>query len=353
MRDFSIEEFAPNMGDRILSETVAPRKVYYRLSESEIFKTANSKTTISGDKLIDAIPKMLSEGNGFAHVGLENFDKELVYDLFESNRYRLACRDRIRELIKTGKIVLAYSDTIKVPTSIPFVVRGMDKDAQIYVNISDFVTMDQYGIVKITQVRNYNGIMALLFAAAVAQRIVSFNPRLNSSSLDGLVLMYGTMMEKVVNSICHLDPTAREKVKYLATEFALVQMYGTENGTGMFERIKQKYFPGISKIVADAIDSSFRLDNFDNVELFIDELKRVFPAMKNLSLATIFGKWIKMYGPSTALSIDYLGYHIYTFSMLIFESPLVSRMALESTINQTLGANTYKDLQSFVKGGTD
>lgn len=332
-----------------INESVDRRSVFYRLSESKIFEMANSKTKINGETIINVLPKMALDGHGFAHIGLELFSKEMIYELFESSRFAITCKKQIRELIDAGKLILCYSDNYKIPTSIPYTIKGSGSSTVIFCNISDFIKLDDYGNASVSQPRNYNGLMALFFTAAIAyvftsKKHSSFTPNMN----DALCVMYSNMMEKTINGLCHLDPFSKDKIKYLSLAFVLVQMYGTEYGIERFETLKKKYIPSITPMVANALDNNFKLDNYDNIELFITGLKDTFPLMKKVTLNNVFEKWIKSYGAATALSIDYIGYHLYTFSMLMFESPLISRIALETTVNIELGSQAYKNFQEYI-----
>lgn len=185
-------------------------------------------------------------------------------------------------------------------------------------------------------------------AACMAYRIITTTSALPADLADGMVLMYANMMERVINGLVHMDPVMRDKVRYLATEFALIQMYGTETGTELFYRYKNKYFPKLSKMITDSIDNQFKLDNFDKLSLFIDELKNLYPSMRGLTMYTIYDRWIRAYGPATAMSVDYLGYHIYTICMVLMESPLISRMALEPVLEKSRGADMYKRIQTLI-----
>lgn len=332
-----------------LNESVAERKIFYRLGDSEVFQFANKNTTINGEKLINVIPRVMMNDQGFLHVDFTQLDKTIVYELFDSNHYKLTCKKAMRHLIETGKVSMVYSDTYKLPTSIPYIIQTNKNDTKVYVNISDFVVINQYGIFEVTQNRNYNALMAVLFAACVVYQIVSGMNTLPNDLADGLVIMYANMMEKCIHGIVHLDPHTREKVKYLCTEFALVQMYGTEKGLSLFYRYKDSYFQKLTKLVTDSIDNRFNIDAFDKLSTFIDELKRIYPSMPDiLSEVNIYTKWINMYGASTAMSVDYLGYHIYTVCMIFFESPLIVRISLEPILEKSKGTEMYRRMQAVI-----
>lgn len=347
MIDCMGHEFIPGFTP-VLNETTGERRVFYRLSESDMFNYANKMSTINGEKMIDVIPKMLVSGEGFVQVQYAQLDKSVKYELFEGNHYRLSCKKQMRELLDRGNVVMVYSDTYKLPTSLPYVVQN-GSPSRVFVNISDFVTMDQYGTFNVTQVRNYNGLMAILFAACVAYVIVNTRMILAADVGDAMVMMYSNMLMRTINSLIHMDPITQDKIRYLATEFALVQMYGTETGTKTFVRFRTKYFPRLGSIIMDSIDDQFQLDNFDSLEKFIEEIKRVYPSMRSLTMATVFDKWIRQYGAATALSIDYLGYHLYTMCMVLFESPLIVRPALEPALDKAKGADAYKRLQVLIE----
>lgn len=333
----------------ILSETVGERRIFYRLGESEVFDYANRNTMINGRKLIDVIPLMVLNDQGFLQVEYSQFDHNVQYELFEGPRYKLSCKKTIREMIEKGQLNLVYSDTYKLPTCIPYIIQGSGRSARVFVNISDFVILDQFGKYQVQQGRNYNAMMAVIFAAAVSLRIVQSNSQVPSDLGDGMVLVYASMLERAINSIVHMDPITKDKIRYLASEFALIQMYGTDEGQGMFfRRFKNTYFPKLSKMVTESMDAQFQVDNFDKLSLFVMELKRLYPSMKGLDEGMIYDKWIRLYGPATTMAVDYLGYHIYTICMVLFESPLISRMALEPVMEKNKGTEMYKRMQMLI-----
>ena len=49
------------------------------------------------------------------------------------------------------------------------------------------------------------------------------------------------------------------------------------------------------------------------------------------------------------MSLDYLGYHIYTIAMVFLESPLITRTTLEPMLEKTKGAEMYKAMQNMIK----
>lgn len=344
-----LDRFLPSVSAPTeINETIGTRSIFYRLGESEVFQYANKNTNVGGIKLIDAIPRMSIEGQGFQFVDYKDLDGSIQYELFDGPKYKIPCKKQMRAMIETGKVQMVYGEEYRIPTSIPYVVQTNGNKCRIFVNITDFVTLDQYGKYKVEHGRNYNALMAILFAACIAYQIVSTNLKLPADVADSMVLMYANMLERVINSIVHMDPITRDKVRYLSTKFALIQMYGTEDGEDLFYRYQQKYFPKLTKIITDTIDSQFHLDHFDKMSLFIEEMKRLYPSMRGLSDYLIYDKWIRSYGAATAMSIDYFGYHLYTVCMVLFESPLISRAALEPIMEKNRGTELYRRLPMLI-----
>ena len=337
----------PVVSDSALDEAVGKREIFYRLGESELFAFANERPISNGLRLADIIPRMTMNGQGFTHVTLQMFDKATIYDLFESSRYKMTNKVSLRRLIDSGKVTMVYSDTLRIPTSLPYIMKlGSNvMNTMVYVNISDFVDINEYGQYYISQNRNYNGLMAVLLAAAVSYKIITSTSALPAQLGDGLVLMYASMFEKTINTLVHMDPITREKVRYLCTEFALVQMYGTTDGLNKFNRYRESYFPKLSKMIMDSLDNGFPEDSFDRLSTFISTLAQQYPSMRGLTLYLVYDKWIRMYGPATALSLDYIGFHIYTICMTLMESPLITRTVLEPLLEKSRGADIYKSIQ--------
>ena len=139
-----------------LNETVAVRKIFYRLGESEIFNYANDNTMVGGMRLVDVIPRMAVPNQGFLHVEYAQLDKTVQYELFEGPHYKLTCKKAMKSLIENGKIQMVYSEQYKIPTCIPYIIQGVGNSCRIFVNISDFVQLDAYGRYQINQPRNFN-----------------------------------------------------------------------------------------------------------------------------------------------------------------------------------------------------
>ena len=347
----ALKNQAKLVSKKSLTESVAPRNIFYRMTESEMFMTANRMAKINGQEVIDILPRVAVEGQGFAHVGMNDLDSTVVYELFESNRFKLSCKQQMKKLLAGGDVVLVYGDEYRIPTCIPFVIQSKGRNAAtVFVNITPFTSINKNGKIVVTQIRNYSGLMAVIFAGCVAYETIRGGGSLPADLADALVLFYAGMMTKVINGLVHADSIQKETCKYLCAEFALVQMYGTEKGTTIFQRFKNKYFPKLGNLVVNSIDDTFHIDSFDNMTLFVEELKKNYPIMKGLSVPAISERWMRSFGSATALSLDYLGFHLYTLCMLLFESPLVSRMALEPLIDQKLGSNAFKRMQIMIEG---
>ena len=340
-----------NEAASIANESVAPRNIMYRLGESEVYRTARSLDTVDGATLESNITRMVRDGHGFTFVSLNDLDKTVLYDIFEANQYFnvgvSGAKRAMKNLLGTGKVQMVFSDVCFIDVSIPYVVT-MGRSPRVFVNISHFVSRNDQGKYEIKQPRNRNGFMAAIFAACVTYAILSHYHVLSPEIGDPIVLMYSYMLTDVIDRIVHADAITREKVRYLATEFALIQMYGTEAGNKQFQRFRTKFFPKLSPMIMDSIDAQFSLDAFDTLPKMIEELVRIYPSMKKLNFKQVWVNWQKKFGQATLFSIDYMGYMIYTMAMLLYESPLVYRLALDPMLKSARGESALKLLQTMV-----
>ena len=120
-----LDRFLPSVSepeDELVNENVASRTIFYRLGESEVFQYANKNTSLNGTKLIDVIPRMSLDGEGFSYVGFDDLDKSVQYELFDGPKYKIPCRRAMRLMIESGKVQMVYGTQYRVPTSIPFIV---------------------------------------------------------------------------------------------------------------------------------------------------------------------------------------------------------------------------------------
>ena len=333
------------------NESIGPRSVYYRLGESEVYKYCRNQETVDGAKLESNITRMVRDGYGFTFVNYDDLDKTVQYEIFESNQYFnvgvSGAKKAVKNLLMSGKVQMVYSDTYMVDVSIPYIITT-GRNPKVFVNISHFVNPNQFGKYVITQVRNKNALISALFAACVSYAIVSHYHTLNPDIGDPLVLMHAYMLTDVFDRMVHMDAIMKDKVRYLCTQFALVQMYGTEMGTKTFQRFRGKYFPKLSNMLMNSVDSQFTVDAFDNIQVFIDELVRVYPSMKKVTFKDVWKTWYRRYSNTAIMVLDYIGYMIYVLCELLYESPLINRLALDPMLKAARGELALKTLQTMV-----
>lgn len=333
------------------NESVGPRSVYYRLGESEVYKYCRNQETVDGAKLEANITRMVRNGHGFTFVGYDDLDKTVQYEVFESNQYFnvgvSGARKAVKNLIMSGKVQMVYSDTYMVDVSIPYIITT-GRSPRVFVNISHFVNPNQFGKYIVTQARNKNALISALFAACVSYAIISHYHILNPDIGDPLILMHAYMLTDVFDRMVHMDAIMKDKIRYLCTQFALVQMYGTEMGTKTFQRFRGKYFPKLSNMLMNSVDSQFTVDAFDNIQVFIDELVRVYSSMKKVTFKDVWKTWYRRYSNTAIMALDYIGYMVYILCELLYESPLINRLALDPMLKAARGELALKTLQTMV-----
>lgn len=338
--------------DIVINEALGDRSFVGRMSESEIFQYANTATTYGEkkEKLVDVLPKMLYDDKGFIHVEYEDLDPTVIYEIFESSKFKTPNRESIVSDIKNGHIVMVYSSIYKIPTSIPFVIKNTSP-LTIYVNVSDFVEMDQYGKVKISQFRNYAGFYSAIYTAFLTRIFAQNDITPARDVIKCMTDLYGSMFSATVTRLCHADSMLKNKLKYIGAKFALIQMYGTLKGTSIFyNNISVDFEKSMGRVMCENIEASISQDSYDSISLLIAEMQRVYPSMKKLTKASFIESWMSMYGSFAALTIDYTCLMLYVLICLYRESPLVNRSMLEKYISPRSVNAAMNYLESIHKG---
>lgn len=318
-----------------VNESLEARNFGEKLTSSEIFQFANNHTTYGPDKekLTDVLVKIFKEGDGFLHIAYEDLDPTVIHEIFESNKFKTENRADIIQELKGENIVMIYSDSYKLPTALPYVVRN-SSPLTIYVNVTDFVTLDNYGKIKVPLYRNYGGLYAALFAAHITRKIMSSHISLSKPLLQGMTDMYSGMFASVAGRITHADANLKLKIRYLATQFMLIQMYGTEKGGMIFRNsLANNFVNQMGKILTDNIDNNFQIDSFDSLNLFILEMQRLYPSLKKMTRANFLENWMAQHGPYSTFMIEYPSLMIYALSCLYFSSPLINRAMIENLVS--------------------
>lgn len=334
----------------ILTESVDARSIYnVRLSASEIFQKAETGNKIAGENMSMVLAKAVTSKDGFVHLSLDSFEADTYHTLFESIKTKYDSRPKIIEMIKKGDLVLCYSERYKTPTAIPFIVKS-SLPATVYVFVSDFLIMDQYGKVKITNPRNYAAMNSILVSAAFAQAVVDARlTTLPSSINDSFALMYGKMFEKAMMGLVTLDTAMKTKVRYIGLKFALIQMYGTELGSSISARLAATYFKDLGTNIIDHIDNTISIDAYDGIKELIEGLQENYPQFKTLSFNELVEKWIRSFGSCTVMCIDYTGFLAYLFVSLVLDSPLIVRVQLEQCVNISLVNSAFQAMENLIK----
>jgi hypothetical protein len=330
-----------------INESIDAKRYYGPLSTSRVFQLADAGTKVGGEKLSEVLPKMVVSEKGFVHVSPALFSKELMYDLFDSRNFKMKNKNNIKEAIIKGSIVLVYSEKYKIPASIPYIVRATNP-AVVYVNVSNYTRMTDSGMLECLP-RQENALMSLLYSAYVSTIFMGPDYKPAQSVLKTMGITYGNMFGQVIafNSAIS-DPIMTMKLKYIGTKFFLIQVFGTELGQDFMYRVFENYFVDrmSSKQVISLLDEQIDLDAYDDIESLFREILKLYPNLKNLSLSSFLETWVKRYGISTAMVIDYPSYMIYVIISIILGASSVNIRSLDAVVPKDI-ADAYNSIQGL------
>lgn len=345
MTKFITYDFNKDTLDQI-NESIESKRYYGPLSTSKVFKLADAGAKIGGEKLSDVLPKMVVSDKGFTHIIPALISKELMYDMFDSRTFKMKNKNKVKEAIISGDIIMVYSEKYKIPASIPYIVRATDT-ATIYVNVSNYARMNEQGMLEAIP-RQESSLMALLYSAFISKVYMSPNYMPNHSEIKTLGITYGNMFGQVAAFICGIsDPIMTTKFKYIGTKFFLIQTFGTDTGQDLLYRHFIDYYSDkiSSKQVLNMLDEQMDINAYDNIESLFAEIMKVYPSLKNLSLTSFLETWVKRYGVSTTMAIDYTSYMLYIIISIILGASSVNIRSLDAVVPKDI-TDAYNSFQN-------
>ena len=239
-----------------------------------------------------------ASGSSLTHIAmgyslLKNGTIVVSYDQIADAMYEITNRtssyfakNAIDNLVKSGRLTIVYNgnNEFRLTNAIPFFKRDINGRKSMIINITNFSTMRKDGTINIRSNVLYSLLLSAAFTMEIDNRIFSF--------MKDIYLMYSRLFTTIISNLAYLDNPKKEKIQYLATNFIFYQIYSPD---------KTFTNPMKGKLRYNSIEAIETLDGkmpiwgehsaYENLEIFIDNLQRVFPEMKNLSLKNFLDRW--------------------------------------------------------------
>lgn len=250
----------------------------------------------------------------------------------------------IREVLASydaGEIEIIRNDpSIKIPTSLPFIVRRSGSRVISTIFISSFTAIDDDGNLSITARALYS-----IMEAAYIGRQYHVNPGriLRNSSLAKLMCeIYLNMFMRVLNRdyAISLDRDLYNNVTYVVANFFYKNMWEMNDENASNYAISMLP-PSRNMIILNETIEAYSAVEVKTIPQLFEFIKNMSGRMKDLNIRLFIERWINSYNSSAILAMDYLPYLFFVVSSTLLGSFLVSQKTISDIIKNTKRINSY------------
>ena len=251
------------------------------------------------------------------------------------------------EAFDSGKIEILYSDTTKIPLSIPFIIRRGTHGPVASIFISSFTSIDDSQSLTIP----FKTLYILMESAYIALCIQSYQDKLTRSVPLMKITkdIYVSMVMRILNRDFAItsDKMLENKVTFSIAKFYLQKIWGLTN-----EETINNYAAyscnNINEIDMNDIIYAYNEANINDINDLLLFIKTISPRMANLNIKFFMERWINTYGQSAILSLDYLPYLFFVIINTLLGGFIVSQTALSDMVKSTQNINQfYRELSKL------
>ncbi len=302
------------------------------LNTTSIYKYAEDA---SGNKLTNIVMGYSLHKNGTIKLSYEDME-DVMYQI--TNRTSpFFSKYAVEHLVKIGRIEVVYNtnDQYRLTNAIPFFKRNIGNKTTIIVNVTNFASMNDDGSIRIAENTMYALLLSAAFCLEIDGKIQSF--------MKDVYSMYARLFTNVISNLAYLDNIKKEKIQYLATNFFFYQINSPERSfvNPMKDKLKYNSLENI-QYMENSIPMYGDYSSYENLEVFIETLVKVFPEMKKVSFKNFIDRWSLSYGSSTLFACEYIPYFFYMIISAGCLSPIVNISKISTEIAVNLGSVNKK-----------
>jgi len=273
---------------------------------------------------------------------------QVTYDMIEDIMHDITSRTSpffskhtIDNLIKNETLQLVYNDKLKLTNAIPFFKKQSNNKTSVIINITNFSSMSKNGTISMSP----NTLYAILLSGAFS--LILDNSI--SSYMKDIYIMYSRLFSNVVSNLSYMDSFKKEKIQYLASNFIYYSVYGD---TASFTNTYKDNLKYNSKDTIVSLENKLSTQPehsaYENLQIFIENLNKIFPEMKKLTFKNFVDRWTLSYGSSTLFASEYVPYLFYMIiSTACMSSAInIGKISIEISSNLT---NVYKRIEQGVQ----
>lgn len=257
---------------------------------------------------------------------IDNLDKGLIQPIFNNER------SKIPSCIPSYLIV---SPKTKQPTALfnltPYGVLTK-KSGEMHIDTRQLYAMAENATITLGCFKNWNALT------------------MNQAVLKQGAMMYSKIFCKVLDKMfaLNLSVIKSDKVRYYAAKFFLINIMEKPQGSTVDSIAYNCCVGGTTMATIRNDESTFPQGAYESYETFIKALSESIEGFGNLSVRNYLDSYIKMYGPSTVMALEYFP----AFCFMIFSAVVGAHLNAEFVLVNLLAKDMdkfYNDVANIVK----
>jgi len=273
---------------------------------------------------------------------------KVEYDMIDDLMHEITSRTSpffskhtIDNLIKNDVLQLVYNDNLRLTNAIPFFKKQSDGKISVMVNITNFSSMAKDGTVKMAPNTLYALLLSAAFSLLLENNILSYT--------KDIYIMYSRLFSNVVSNLSYMDNFKREKIQYLASNFLYYSIYGDNSTFTNAYKENLKYNSKENIIVLEnKLPIYHEHSAYQNLQVFIENLNKIFPEMKKFTFKNFVDRWALSYGSATLFASEYIPYLFFMIISTACMSNIVNINKVSTEISTNL-TSVYKRIERSVE----
>jgi len=274
------------------------------------------------------------------------------------NYFKFPLKVSIMDALKDGIIVpmmlpKGIAGNVKIPTSIPFIMRQKGGSIQAIAVIDNWARIsDDNHTVEIEPIKLYTFLEGAFIARQIQGSFGSI--RHNTTFYTEGSFIYSHMFARVLNRdyALNVNKDAYGKVLFLAAKFFLLNLLQMEDSELVFN-YASKAAGNASPVALKRVNDAFPQDGYKDISSFIHGLStigyHITAGLNELTVRDYTMKYVKMYNNSSLFALEHISYFIFSLVACINRAHLNDIYAWDAAIGTKSGDKLYAYISNAVR----
>lgn len=254
--------------------------------------------------------------------------------------------DGVLSAFENGDIILIYSNSVKIPQAVPFVVIKSNNKNKAIIFINNYGTIVDNGNVSGGKFLNIpmKDLYVLMEGAYLAlnyyENMTTIKRSVGLMKLSSNI--YTSMMMRILNKefALSLDQDLYNNISYVISRFYLEKIWECENNDLIFNYACSNIL-NINKVSMKLTDDQYISAKINSISDLINFISKLSPRLEKLTMRYFTECYINTYRTPAILGMDVFPYFLFTLSASYMGSFLVNQPIINDIIKNIKNSNIF------------